>query len=115
MDARSERGMVTAELAVASLLVAVVVAVIGWLAAVVGLALRCQDTAWEVARQEARNDTAAAGRARAAAPPGAHVQVARGGGRVEVVVELQARPWAGWLPSVPLRLGAVTLAEPGSP
>lgn len=106
--------MVTAELAVASLLVAVVIVVLAWLAVVVGLAARCQDTAWEVARQEARGDTEAVRRARTAAPPGARVAVARHAGQVSVVVDLDARPWVAWLPAVPLRLRAVVLAEPGA-
>ncbi|MDQ7992535.1 MAG: TadE family type IV pilus minor pilin [Propionicimonas sp.] len=108
----AERGMVTAELAVASLLVAVVVVVVGWLVGVLGLAVRCQDTAWEVARQEARGDREASLRARAGAPPGARVAVARGGDQVQVVVELDAKPWLGWLPAVPLRARAATLSEP---
>lgn len=110
-----ERGMVTAELAVASLLVGLVIVVLGWLSAVVGLAVRCQDTAWEVARQEARGDTAAARRARTAAPPGAQVVVRRAAGQVDVVVGLDARPWLSWLPPVPLRLRAAVQAEPGFP
>lgn len=110
-----ERGMVTAELAVASLAVAGLIVLVGWLAVVLGLAMRCQDTAWEVARQEARGDAAAVRKARAAAPPGARVVVERTAGQVRVAVDLEARPWVAWLPPVPLRLRAVSLAEPDSP
>ncbi len=105
--------MVTAELGMASLVLAVAVVVVAWLVAVLGLLLRCQSTAWEVARQEARGDQAAAQQARAGAPAGARVGVSRSSGKVTVVVELAARPWAGWLPSVPLSAQAVTLIEPG--
>lgn len=115
MQTGRERGMVTAELAVASLLVAMAVVLVSWVVAVIGLAVRCQDSAWEVARQEARGDREAAGLAMSTAPPGARVDVARTGRQVRVVVDLEARPWASWLPAVPLRLWAVTLAEPDLP
>ena len=107
--------MVTAELAMASLLVSVIIVLLGWLSVVIASAVRCQDTAWEVARQEARGDGAAARRARLAAPPGARVRVERAAGQVSVVVQLDARPWVGWLPPVPLRAAAVVHAEPGLP
>lgn len=108
-----ERGMVTAELGMASLLLAIAVVVVAWLVAVLGLLVRCQNTAWEVARHQARGDQVAAQSATAQAPPGAHVGVTRSSGRVTVLVELGARPWAGWLPVVPLSARAVVLLEPG--
>ena len=112
---QDERGMVTAELGLATLLLAVVVVVIAWLVAVLGLLLRCQSTAWEVARQEARGDAAAVRQARAAAPAGTGIEVRRVAGEVTVEVALAARPWPGWLPAVPLTARAVALIEPGSP
>ncbi|MEA4945814.1 MAG: TadE family type IV pilus minor pilin [Propionicimonas sp.] len=104
--------MVTAELALASLALAPVVAALGWVFGVLGLAFQCQGTASEVARQLARGDQAAAARAEAAAPTGAVVRASRSGDEVRVVVTLQARPWVAWLPAVPLELGATMLAEP---
>lgn len=110
---RDEGGMVTAELGMASLLLAVAVVVVAWLVAVLGLLARCQNTAWEIARQEARGDQVAVQRARSSAPPGARVGIDRTSGQVTVRVELAARPWAAWLPVVPLTAQAVTLLEPG--
>ncbi|MGC3954657.1 MAG: TadE family type IV pilus minor pilin [Propionicimonas sp.] len=106
--------MVTAELGMASLVLAVAVVVVAWLVAVLGLLFRCQSTAWEVARQEARGDRAAVQQARDGAPAGARVGVSRSGDQVRVVVELAAQPWAGWLPVVPLTAQAVTRLEPGA-
>ncbi|MGC4153208.1 MAG: TadE family type IV pilus minor pilin [Propionicimonas sp.] len=111
--AGDERGMVTAELGMASLLLAVVIVVVAWLVAVLGLLVRCQNTAWEVARQQARGDQKAAQQATSQAPPGARVGVHRSSGKVTVQVELGAQPWAGWLPVVPLSARAVVLLEPG--
>ena len=108
-----ERGMVTAELGMASLLLAVVVVIVAWLVAVLGLLVRCQNTAWEVARQQARGDQAAARLATSQAPPGARVGVHRSAGKVTVTVELGAQPWAGWLPVVPVSAQAAVRIEPG--
>lgn len=108
-----ERGMVTAELGMASLLLAVAVVVVAWLVAVLGLVFRCQATAWEVARQEARGDRVAAQQARVGAPVGSRVGVSRAAGQVRVVVELAAQPWADWLPVVPVTAQAVSRLEPG--
>lgn len=105
--------MVTAELGMASLALAVAVVVVAWLVAVLGLLIRCQGTAWEMARQEARGDAVAAQQARASVPGGARIGVSRSAGQVRVVVELAAQPWAGWLPVVPLSAQAVARLEPG--
>ncbi|MGL4744807.1 MAG: TadE family type IV pilus minor pilin [Dermatophilaceae bacterium] len=87
--ARRERGMVTAELAVAVPTVVVVLAVC--LAAVdLGVRqVRCVDAAGTAARQLARGDPEPAARQQALArvPDGAQVAVTRGGGEVTVVVE----------------------------
>lgn len=105
--------MVTAELGMASLLLAVAVVIVAWLVAVLGLLARCQNTAWEVARHHARGDVAAAQLAVSQAPPGARVEVDRSSRQVTVQVGLDARPWTGWLPVVPLSARAVALLEPG--
>lgn len=105
--------MVTAELGLGSLVLAVALVVVVWLVAVLGLLVRCQGTAWEVARQEARGDRVAGQRARAEAPGGARIDVRKGGGQVTVVVQLAARPWTDWAPVIPLQASAVALLEPG--
>lgn len=109
---RQERGMATAELAMASLLVAAVVALAAWVVLALFQLGQCQATANEVARQEARGDAAAVARASADAPPGARVSRAREGGVVVVRVELVSR--LGSVASVPLRAEARVLLEPGS-
>lgn len=107
-----ERGMVTAELAVSLLgLMAATVAAM-WMVAVIGLQIRCVDTADEIARQLARGDRAAADRAYAARPPGAAVTTGREGADAVVEVRLTARGPAG-LPGVPLRAQARVALENG--
>lgn len=106
-----QRGMVTVELALAMLGAAGVAVVISWVVTVLGLMIQCQDTAAEVARQEARGDTTAAERARSDRPRGAEVSLREVDGAITVVVVLLARPWAAWLPGVPLRVQAAVLAE----
>jgi hypothetical protein len=109
---RGERGMVTAELAFASMGAALACVLLAWVLALVGMILRCQETAVEVARQEARGDRVAVARALTDRPRGAVVTVRHDGARVRVRVELAARPWADWLPSVPLAVAATVLQEP---
>jgi hypothetical protein len=104
--------MVTAELAFASIGAAVSCVLLAWVLALVGLVLRCQATAVEVARQEARGDRPAVARAVAGRPEGARVTISRDGELVRVRVELAARPWAEWLPSVPLSARASVQQEP---
>lgn len=82
--------MVTVELALASLLVA---AVIAGCVAMAGAVFRfgaCQLTANEVARQHARGDRAAVAVATADAPAGASVSVRSEGGVTVVEVRLDA-------------------------
>lgn len=106
-----EDGMVTAELAIGSLLTVVVGFVLVWMVTVAGLQVRCHDAAAEIARQAARGDASAVAAATEDAPEGAVVTTRREGRKVEVVVEVEAGRWVGWLPSVPLRAVAVVLAE----
>lgn len=108
---RDQRGMVTAELAVASLIVATFILVVVWVITLVMLLTQCQDTAAEVARQEARGDHAAVVRAMADRPRSAVVRVSRDGRLVTVRVDLAARPWAAWLPTVPLTASAIVMTE----
>lgn len=105
--------MVTAELAFASLGAALATVALAWVLTLVGLLVRCADTAAEVARQEARTDRSAVAAAIADRPAGARVEVEHRGERVLVTVVVAARPWAGWLPAVPLRATAQVVREPG--
>lgn len=107
----NQQGMVTAEAAVASLIVAAFVLVVVWVISLVMLLTQCQDTAAEIARQEARGDRSAVTRAMADRPGSATVRVSRDGRLVRVRVDLAARPWASWLPSVPLSASAVVMTE----
>lgn len=104
--------MVTAELAFASLAMVGAVVLIAWLLTLLMLLAQCQSVAGEVARQEARGDRSAAARAIAQRPPGAAVRVSTVRDQIRVQVVLDARPWASWLPSVPLRTDATVLREP---
>ena len=107
-----QRGMVTVELAFAAIGAAAGCVLLAWVLTLVGLLVRCQDTAAEVARQEARSDHSAVAKAVADRPQGASVALRQDADQVTVVVELAARPWANWLPSVPLSARASVLREP---
>jgi len=104
--------MVTAELAFASIGAALACVLLAWVLALVGLLLRCQATVVEVARQEARGDRDAVARVLAERPRGARVSISHDGGRVRVHLELAARPWAEWLPTVPLSASSAVDQEP---
>lgn len=108
-----DRGMATAELAVAMLAALAVFVTMCWGLTAAVTDIRCLDTAAAVARQAARADPVAVARAKAAAPRGATVRVQRSGERVRVVVELRLRPPGRWLPALPLRAQAEVAAEPG--
>lgn len=109
---RRERGMVTAELALAVLASIFVLMIMCWSVALAVLQLRCMDTAAEVARQAARGDRTAMVRAQHDAPAGAEVTLTTTGDRVIVVVALAARPGGLRLPAVRLTAAAETLKEP---
>lgn len=109
--ARDLRGMVTAELAVGLLAVAVVISMAAGLAGVLQLQARCTDAASEIARQAARGDSAAVARASADLPAGAVVERADGDGVVVVTVRLPVR--LANLPLIELSATARTIAEPG--
>ncbi|MDR1791357.1 MAG: hypothetical protein LBR20_06865 [Propionibacteriaceae bacterium] len=106
-----ERGMVTAETAVASLFVVGFTAMVAWLLGLLMMLASCQATADQVAREHARGDIAAAEVAASHAPEGAKVLVDSKAGDVVVLVTLDARPWVSWLPAVPLRASATVRAE----
>ncbi len=106
-----DRGMVTVELAVGLLTLAVVTLVGAFAVAAVVVQTRCGDTASAVARQLARGDEAGADRARATAPAGAVVRVTRSSGTVRVTVE--ATRYLGRLGPLHLSSRAEAALEPG--
>lgn len=107
------RGMVTAELAVATLAGMAMLVMLCWGIYLVVMQVRCIDVATEVARQAARGDASAVRRAEREAPAGAAVLVRKGRSVTSVEVRLTARPFAAWLVAVPLRAYAEVVPEPG--
>lgn len=110
-----DRGMVTAELAVATLAALVIMLLLSWGIYLMVVQVRCIDTAAEVARQAARGDDAAVARARREAPAGAQVRIARSEGLVRVDVSVVAKPLTDQLVGVPLRARAEVVPEPTEP
>ncbi len=113
---RNERGMVTAELAIACL---ILTGVAGLMISIFGLAMvqvRCIDVAGEIARQTARGDAAAVARVTATAPAGARVQTSRpGSGTVQVTVTAPVRIVPGLPVTAEVSARATTQLEPGVP
>ena len=108
-----DRGMVTAELAVA---IPVVVLVLAICAAGIAAGIdqiRCIDAARAAARSAARGDPAAQSRELAlkAAPRGAGVEISRGSGVVRVVVTARASGVGGLVPGWQLRAEATGPVE----
>ena len=110
-----DRGMVTAELAVATLAALVIMLLLSWGIYLMVVQVRCIDTAAEVARQAARGDDAAVARARREAPAGARVRIARSEGLVRVDVSVVAKPLTDQLVGVSLRARAEVVPEPTEP
>ena len=96
--AEDGRGMVTAELAVTTLAAFAVLTMMCWGIYLVVTQLRCVDAAAAIARQAARADTTAVGKAKAAAPSGATISIDKGPSLVTVIVRVKARPLGRWLP-----------------
>jgi hypothetical protein len=110
--ARDGRGMVTAELAVTTLAAFALLTMMCWGIYLVVIQLRCVDAAAAVARQSARGDTTAVGKAKAAAPSGASISIDKRPSLVTVTVRVRARPLGRWLPTVPLEARAQVVPEP---
>jgi len=91
----------------------VFVGMVAWIIAMLMVWVACQNTAAEVARQEARGDVQASWQAQEERPSGSVVSVSRHEGAVRVDVRVQAQPWASWLPVIPLNASAEVLAEKG--
>ena len=112
------RGMVTAETALALPALALVVGLMLWALLAVTAQLRCVDAARAAARSVARGDGLAESVAAGLrlAPKGAHIRVERGGGLVRVNVEATAGPGgsgSGFLPTVAVSADAVVADDPG--
>lgn len=106
--------MVTAELAACLPVLVLVLAVALTAVSVVGVRVRLQDAARELARAAARGDPSAGRRLAAQDAPGSSVSVSGGGGEVVAVVRTQVHPLGGWLPAVSVSERAVAAAEPGT-
>lgn len=112
------RGMVTAETALALPALVLVVGLMLWALLAVTAQLRCVDAARAAARSVARGDTFAQSVTAGLrlAPKGAHIRVERGGGLVRVNVEATVGPavsGTGFLPTVGVSGDAVVADEPG--
>jgi hypothetical protein len=112
IGAQDGRGMVTAELAVTTLAAFAVLTMMCWGIYLVVTQLRCVDAAAAVARQAARGDATAVGKAKAAAPSGATISIDKRPSLVTVTVRVKARPLGRWLPTVPLEARAQVVPEP---
>jgi hypothetical protein len=110
--ARDGRGMVTAELAVTTLAAFAVLTMMCWGIYLVVTQLRCVDAAAAVARQAARGDATAVGKAKAAAPSRATISIDNRPSLVTVTVRVKARPLGHWLPAVALEARAQVIPEP---
>lgn len=106
---RNDRGMVTVELALVSVLVAGLVALVGWFVLQLVFLDQCQVAADEVARQAARGDSVAVTRASAGVPSGAVVQLTDAGGATSVVVAFTPRLLG--VPTIELTARATVLDE----
>lgn len=108
---RSERGMVSVEVAFAVMLAAAVAIALAYLLALVIQLGELQAVAGEVARQRARGDLSAAADAERDAPMGTRVNVSTDSSDVVVVAELRSQPWGRWIPAMPLTARAVVARE----
>lgn len=113
---RCERGMVTAETALALPALALVAGLMLWAVLAVTAQLRCVDAARAAARAFARGDglgqSAAAGQR--LAPAGARIHVGRDGDLVRVNVQAPVGPLgtSGLAPTLTVSATAVVAAEP---
>jgi hypothetical protein len=111
-----DAGYVTAETAIVLPALAIVVAAALWAIAVAGAQLRCVDAARDGARAAARGESESAVMvaARATAPQGASIDIARNGSQIVVTVKVRVGPASGVLASIPspvVRASAVAESE----
>lgn len=115
-----DRGMVTAETALALCGLVIVTLAMVWVVSVVALQARCTDAARDTARAVARGESLAVSReaGRRSAPAGASIVTRVRGDLATVEVNVDARPpWPALahLPPVTVGARAVVALEPGSP
>ncbi|MGI8457116.1 MAG: TadE family type IV pilus minor pilin [Propionibacteriaceae bacterium] len=110
---RGHRGLVTVELALSTLAVLIMLAMVSWALFLVMVQMACIDTASAVARQAARGDRKGVAAAEATAPADAVVHVDRRGDRVIVGVRARVVPPGGAFPPVTVRASAEAVVEPG--
>jgi hypothetical protein len=107
----SERGMVTAELAVATLAAGSMLIMLGWGIFLITVQLRCIDSASEVARQTARGDDAAVAAARDRAPKGAAFKITRSAELVTVKVNIEVRTFAFHSGAAPAQVSGLRVVK----
>lgn len=108
---RRDRGMVTVELAVGLLTLALMSIAATFVVSSVVVQTRCGDTASAIARQLARGDQRAADQARSSAPLGAAIRVDRSSDQVRVTVSVTR--YLGRLGPLHLSSRAEAALEPG--
>lgn len=114
---RGDAGMVTAELAAALPVLALLVLAGLSAVQVVDARVRCLDAAREAVRAAARGDTDAVAIGRSVAPSGASVSISSvsisaGGAQVRASVTVVVHPLSSLLPGVTVRAEAVAAREP---
>lgn len=105
----NQRGMVTVEIAIGILTLAMVTVMLGFAVSMIGLHGACADVASQVARQLARDDIKAAEEAKARAPRNARVDVQFQDSLVQVEVSVDAT--FGRVGSIPIKAKAVANHE----
>lgn len=108
---RSQRGMVTAELAIGILTATMLAFALCWGVRLIVIHTECADVAAQVARAEARADTTAAAEARQRAPGGASIETDRSGNAVRVDVSLPVS--LGHILTITVTGSATMPKEPG--
>jgi hypothetical protein len=104
--------MVTAELAVTTLVAFAVLIMMCWGIYLLVTQLRCVDTAAAIAHQAARGDTMAVQQGQSRRPAGATIVLDKGLSLVTVTGRVKARPLGRWLVGVPLEAHAQVIPEP---
>ena len=110
---RGDRGMVTAELAMALPVLIIVLAAGLAAVTVVGQRVRAEDAAREAARAAARGDTAAAHRLVGEVAPGASLSMSQSADRTTARVSMVVHPLGAW-PALTVDATAVAATEPDS-
>lgn len=106
------RGIVTIEFAFGILASIIVLIMLAWGIFLFATKVAAVDSAGAVARQLARGDDAAAGKAQREGPAGAHYDVSTSGGVVSVTTVVDARPM-GMMPTFRITAKAQAALEPG--